>query len=371
MRIAAGASSDIGLVREANEDSLLAEPPVFAVADGMGGHRGGEVASALALETLRQVRGPLADQVREANRVVFERSLSDRALSGMGTTLTAAVAEETRVRLAHVGDSRAYLWRDGRLRRLTEDHTLVNQMVKEGKITEQEATVHPQRSILTRALGVDRDVRVDEDSVDVLDQDRILLCSDGLTAMVGDGQIASVLAQAADPQEAADLLARAANEAGGIDNITALVVDFRGGDEPPGDGDRSAESPRPAAEPRRPSLLERGARLGLALAAAVAIAVVALVGLRLYVDGQWFVGVSDGRVALFRGIPAEVAGFKLHHVVVETEVQASEIEQLALWRDRLRDGITAPSRDDAEEIVDQMRADLAKRAREAAQGPNG
>ena len=160
MRIRAGYSSDIGKARERQEDSYLMEPPLYAVADGMGGHRGGDVASALALDTLaaegrsgsRAEPKRLAERIQEANRAVFDRALEDRSVAGMGTTITAAIVEESVIHLGHVGDSRAYLLRAGTLRRLTEDHTLVHLMVREGKLTEEQAAVHPQRSVLTRAL---------------------------------------------------------------------------------------------------------------------------------------------------------------------------------------------------------------------------
>ncbi len=232
MKVVAAAATDIGQVREGNEDSFLNDEPLFAVADGMGGHRGGEVASKLALETLEVLfrhgrGGTLAEQVKQANRAVFERSMLDRTVAGMGTTLTAALVEGSSVRLAHVGDSRAYLFREGEMRQLTEDHTLVRRMVVEGEITEEEANVHPHRSVLTRALGVDVDVAVDEGVIDVTGGDRLLLCTDGLTAMLTETQIREILSAAAAPDDAAKRLVRAANRAGGVDNITVVVLDFR------------------------------------------------------------------------------------------------------------------------------------------------
>ncbi len=171
MKVSVGAATDIGQVREGNEDSFLIVEPLYAVADGMGGHRGGEVASSLALETVQGMferrEGSLAEQVAEANRAVFDRSQSDRKVSGMGTTLTAAQVEGNRVHLVHVGDSRAYLLRGGELTQITEDHTLVHRMVMEGEISEEEAETHPHRSILTRALGVDRNIQVDEGDLEV------------------------------------------------------------------------------------------------------------------------------------------------------------------------------------------------------------
>jgi len=230
MRVKAGAATDIGLVREANEDGYLNRPPLYAVADGMGGHRGGEVASALALETLergfeREGSEKLADTVREANGVIFERGSRDREVAGMGTTLTVAAAQEDSLHLVHVGDSRAYLLRDGELKLLTEDHTMVQEMVNEGTLTAEEAHDHPQRSILTRALGVWGEIEVDDLNVPLLEGDRILLCTDGLTATVPDERAVEILRDTPDPQDAAARLVETANEGGGIDNTTVVVLD--------------------------------------------------------------------------------------------------------------------------------------------------
>jgi protein phosphatase len=367
MRVTAAAATDVGLVREGNEDSYLTEEPLFAVADGMGGHRGGEVASQLAVETLeklfKQGAGELPDQVQEANRVVFERSVLDRKVAGMGTTLTAALVEGDRVRLAHVGDSRAYLLRDGKLRLLTEDHTLVHRMVSEGEISKEEAETHPQRSVLTRALGVDTVVDVDDDTFQVRTGDRLLLCTDGLTSMVPEDEIEEMLRTVPDPREAAERLVRMANAAGGVDNTTVVVLDFSD-DDPAAQPDGQATSagtalaPAPAGRPARSRRFPTRKLLVWA-GIFVAVVVVALVGLRLYLDSQWYVGVSDGHVAIFRGIPTEVVGFELHHVVVETTISAGQAESLAVYRE-LGDGITAEDRERASAIVEQIRQDVER-----------
>ena len=370
MRVTGAAATDIGLVREGNEDSYLTEEPLFAVADGMGGHRVGEVASQLAVETLEKMfkegAGDLPDQVQEANRVVFERSVLDRKVAGMGTTLTAALVEGDRVRLAHVGDSRAYLLRDGELRLLTEDHTLVNRMVSEGEISKEEAETHPQRSVLTRALGVDTVVDVDDDTFQVRSGDRLLLCTDGLTSMVPEDQIGEILGTVRDPREAAKRLVRMANEAGGVDNTTVVILDFSDDDDdaaaarPDGQA-RSAAGAIATAPAGRPARSRRFPTRKLLVWAGilVAVLVVALVGLRLYLDSQWYVGASSGHVAIFRGIPTEVAGFELHHVVVETTIPAGQAESLAVYRD-LGDGITAEDRERASAIVEQIRRDVER-----------
>src|ERR687897_2167395 len=251
MKVSVGAATDIGQVREGNEDSYLIVEPLYAVADGMGGHRGGEVASSLALETVQGMferrEGSLAEQVEEANRAVFDRSQNDRKVSGMGTTLTAAQIDGNRVHLVHVGDSRAYLLRGGELTQITEDHTLVHRMVMEGEISEEEAETHPHRSILTRALGVDRSIQVDEGDLEVAAGDRLLLCTDGLTGMISEGQIREILVETVDPQEAADKLVGGANRAGGIDKITPLILDF------PNDGGGPGAT-RESAIPRQPTM---------------------------------------------------------------------------------------------------------------------
>jgi PPM family protein phosphatase len=366
MKVTAAVATDVGLVREGNEDSYLTDEPLFAVADGMGGHRGGEVASQLAVETLEKLFkkriGELPDQVREANRVVFERSVVDEKGAGMGTTLTAALVEGDRVRLAHVGDSRAYLVRDGGLRLLTEDHTLVHRMVTEGEISKEEAETHPQRSVLTRALGVDTIVDVDDDTVQVRPGDRLLLCTDGLTSMVSEQAIEEVLRAVPDPQEAAERLVRLANEGGGTDNTTVVVLDFSGD----ADAARPKEEPTPSSEAIAPAPTPKPVRsrrrlprkLLVWIGIIVALVVVAFVGLRLYLDSQWYVGVSDGHVAIFQGISTKVAGFELHHVVVQTTISAEKAESLAVWQDRLGEGITAEDREGADAIVEQIRQDV-------------
>jgi len=361
MRIEAGATTDVGRVREGNEDSFLAADPLYAVADGMGGHRGGEVASRLALETLdalfRRSRGTLADQIREANLAVFERSVLDRKVAGMGTTLTAAAIEQDRLRLVHVGDSRAYLLRGEALRRLTEDHTLVHEMVERGEITQREAEVHPHRSVLTRALGTEPDVAVDEHAVELRDGDRLLLCTDGLTGMLPDERIREILTEEADPQGAADRLVAEANGEGGIDNITAMVLDVRASSTGPRlDTETLEGEPAAGLRPREPR--RRWGRALAWVAGVTLAAVLALTGIRLYLDAQWYVGVSGGHVSVFRGIPVKVIGLRLHSVVEVTEVPARDALALAHFGE-LPEGIPAESREGAEDIVDQIRADLA------------
>jgi PPM family protein phosphatase len=226
-----------GRKRRHNEDAYVLQPPLFAIADGMGGARAGEVASSLAAAALQsgEVDGNGKERVtaliQAANRSVYERSSQDAEVAGMGTTMTVALVEDATVTLGHVGDSRAYVLRDGELEQLTDDHSLVAELVRGGKLSAEEAEHHPQRSVITRALGTDPDVDVDTFTVEAEDGDVFVLCSDGLTDMVGDDEIGQVLAGSRENlKEAAEELVRRANKAGGQDNIT--VVAFEMTDEP-------------------------------------------------------------------------------------------------------------------------------------------
>jgi len=238
MRVARSAvATDPGRKRRLNEDAFVCEPPLFAIADGMGGARAGEVASGLAAAALQEndVNGTGAERVvalmQVANRSVYERSSRDADVAGMGTTMTVALVEDGGITFGHVGDSRAYVLRDGELEQLTDDHSLVAELVRGGKLSAEEAEHHPQRSVITRALGTDPDVDVDTFTVEARNGDVFVLCSDGLTDMVADDEIGSVLSERRGSlDEAANELVRRANKAGGQDNIT--VVAFELTDEP-------------------------------------------------------------------------------------------------------------------------------------------
>src|SRR5436190_16348693 len=204
------AKSDTGRQRRENEDSALAQAPVFVVADGMGGAQAGEVASPIAVDAFAQElptsgtpEQRLVTRAQEANRRIFDVSRSERERAGMGTTLTAAYLDDSNLTIAHVGDSRAYLFRNGSLRRLTQDHSLVDELVRRGKLTEEQAAEHPQRSIITRALGPEPEVEVDTWTYPVQAGDVLLLCSDGLTSMISEDRVTEVLAGASDLEEAA------------------------------------------------------------------------------------------------------------------------------------------------------------------------
>ena len=237
MRLSSFAVTDVGRTRAGNEDSYFCGRTVFAVADGLGGHQGGEVASAAAVEPLAALDGrefaepgeaaeALAAAIGEGNAAILERAAGDPGLWGMGTTVTAAaLAGERHLQLAHVGDSRAYLLRDGSLEQLTTYHTVVGELVRRGRLTPEQAAIHPERSILTRAVGLDPRVPVDTpDPVELRDGDQVLLCSDGLTEAVDDDRITELLSAGADGEAACRSLIDAANAAGGPDNITVVLL---------------------------------------------------------------------------------------------------------------------------------------------------
>jgi PPM family protein phosphatase len=224
-------STDTGRKRRRNEDAFVCEPPLFAVADGMGGAQAGEVASGLAAAALREAGADgggerrVAELIQEANRRVHDRATTDAAATGMGTTITAALVEpEGHVAFGHVGDSRAYLLRDGRLDQLTDDHSLVAELVRRGELSPAEAEVHPQRSVITRALGTDPDVDVDTFSVEAYAGDVFLICSDGLSSYVDGGELEQIVGRyRSDLEAGARALIQAANRGGGEDNITAVL----------------------------------------------------------------------------------------------------------------------------------------------------
>jgi protein phosphatase len=233
-----GHGTDTGKRRRRNEDEYVVAPPLFAIADGMGGAQAGELASSLAAGAVRDdesVSGSgerrVADLIQEANRRVYQRSSQDASASGMGTTMTVALVEDGAVVFGHVGDSRAYLIRDGRLEQVTEDHSLVAELVRSGKLSPEEAETHPQRSVITRALGTDPDVDVDTFSVPTHAGDLFMLCSDGLTSMVEDETILEAAENHRDDLQAAvKALIRAANKGGGEDNITVVLFEIGAGE---------------------------------------------------------------------------------------------------------------------------------------------
>jgi PPM family protein phosphatase len=243
------ALTDTGRKRRHNEDVYVVDPPIFAIADGMGGAAAGEVAAAVAADALRGEGGSgedtLVTLIQEANRRVYERAAEDTAKSGMGTTMTVALLEDGRVRIGHVGDSRAYLLRDGELSQLTDDHSLVGELVRSGKLAPEEAETHPQRSVITRVLGTDPDVDVDTLAIETRSGDLFLLCSDGLYSMVGNDRILELVERnRRDLDAAAKALVAAANKGGGDDNITVVAFEIA----PEGEAAPAAQEPAPDEE---------------------------------------------------------------------------------------------------------------------------
>jgi protein phosphatase len=366
MRLVTGAATDVGRVREGNEDAYLVDDAtgLVAVADGMGGHRAGEVASATALEALRAaVSGgrPLREAMEAANEAVFGKSLTDTGLRGMGTTLTAAtVVSGGTVLVGHVGDSRAYLLHDGELQQVTVDHSLVEELVREGRLTADEAAVHPQRSIITRALGVDASVEVDVYSLELEAGDRLLLCSDGLTGMVQAETIAGILRREDDLTRAAAQLVDAANAAGGEDNITAVILAVT--DDPPVDAAEHGSEPADdavveAAPSETESRRRRGARgIGRVLLWALPIVVVLAVAVGAvgwYARRSYFVDLHQGVVTVFKGVPGGLAGWD-PTIERRTTLRADELRpaDLAAVKDREK----FSSLDDANAFVARIRA---------------
>jgi protein phosphatase len=262
MKLLTTALTDVGRVRAANEDAFVIDDDsgLFAVADGMGGHQAGEVASATAIAALRSGLDDgrkLDEAIVDANAAVVQRAAGDPALRGMGTTLTAAVFDDDAVLvIGHVGDSRAYLLRDGDLEQLTVDHSVVAELIAAGQLTESEAEIDPRRAMITRALGIDVDVEVDVITVDLTVGDRLLFCSDGLTTMLRDDAIADVLRGETDRTRAAQELVEAANEAGGADNITVLLVDVVDDDATVELSPPPVAAPEPEAPPAEPEPTE-------------------------------------------------------------------------------------------------------------------
>jgi protein phosphatase len=386
MKLTAGLFSDVGQVRELNEDYPLVDErlALFAVADGMGGHQGGEVASRTAIEALRAAVASglsINDAIVRANDAVLKRAEGADELAGMGTTMTAVVVVGgQRLLIGHVGDSRAYLLRDGHLERITEDHSLVEELVREGRLTPEQAEVHPQRAIITRALGVEDDLEVDLYTVHVQASDRLLVCSDGLTTMLRDREVERIARTESDPQRAAEALVDAANAAGGEDNITVVVLDVVEVDaEDPPDpialaapeealDDAAAPAAASAsvggvASPATPTASdakpprEKGARLrGIRGALLVVVPLVVILGVATaavgwYARRSYYVGAAGREVVIYKGVPGGVLGWN-PTVEQRSGIEVADLEQID--RDRVADGAARGSLARAESFVDHL-----------------
>jgi len=376
--------TDTGRQRNANEDSYFVRQPIFVVADGMGGAQAGEVASRTAAEAFARdlpdapPEQVLRETIEAANREINERAKADPSLAGMGTTITAAIvdAQGEEVAIGHVGDSRAYRLRAGKLERLTRDHSLVEEMRRKGQLTDAQAEDHPQRSIITRALGPEPEVEVDLQTAPAAPGDVFLLCSDGLTTMIGEERIARALAGATSMGAAVRTLVDEANRAGGRDNITALAFRLEDSETPArasgegatliGDSAEEAgltatevrrRAAAEAARKRREDLAAKPKRRGLKRAAKAAVALL-LVGAvafgAWYANRQvWFLGTDDGgRAALYRGLPYEMP----FGVALYSERYASPIQTAGLPPKR-RDAVTGHdlrSRADAVSLIEDI-----------------
>ena len=412
-QLKAGAATDVGRVRQINEDRYLADERLFAVADGVGGHQAGEVASQTSVETLQRIfedgehttEGLIA-AAEAANQAVWQLAQGSREKRGMGTTLTAlALVQEDgeeQLALINVGDSRAYMLQQGELIQLTEDHSLVEELVRDGKLTPAEAQVHPQRSIITRALGMEPAIEVDSWEIIPYTGDRILLCSDGLTNELSDERIASTLRQIANPQEAAHDLVRQARAAGGSDNITVVVVDVVDDDgrskqasaalgaskgstgstkvtSPPtvqtaqptveDTAMRVAAPPAPAPEPpSRPQLAPPAAavphrrftwRVALFVFAILAVVGTAVYAMAWYARGAYYVGLDNEQVAIFRGRPGGMLWFD--PTLVERKQQPTGAELLPAQRIELEAGHEVSSKAAADRYVNNLRQEVEAR----------
>lgn len=343
-----GSRTEIGHVREHNEDSLVVMPPLFAVADGMGGHEAGEVASEMTVNTLSRLAPDHADAdaltraVCAANLDVLKAPREGIGREGMGTTLTAAILEKERLVIAQVGDSRAYLLHQGKLQQLTRDHSLMADMIEAGQLTEAEARVHPNRSVITRAIGSDPHMQPDIYELNVETGDRLLLCSDGICSMIEDDVIESIMARTHAPQECADALVEAALDAGGYDNATAVVVDVEGFKEV---RERKAE--------------RKSKRLFvIVIVALVLLLAGAVFAAYQYVNNSAYLVEQDGKVAVYRGLNDNLLGMPLSSLDHVTDVEVAQLQPGVA--NRIKEGLPVSGLDEANELITSYEQDIAR-----------
>lgn len=344
-----GSRTDVGCVREQNEDSLIVTPPLFVIADGMGGHAAGEIASEIAVSTIAE-HAPqhpdpeaLGAAVEEANRAIIDAAISGEGRQGMGTTVTAAMLENEKLVIAQVGDSRAYLLHDGKLSQITHDHSLMANMIEAGQITPEEARVHPNRSVITRALGNDPATRPDLYEMTVVAGDRLLLCSDGLSSMILDEDIEAVLTRVKDPQRCASQLVNEAIAAGGYDNITVIVADIQG------------------TSVKQTKKTKRRSRITVAFIILLFLAIIggAAWGTMQYLNHVAYLGNNDGYVAIYQGVPGELLGMSSSTLVETTDIPVAELSSTAA--SSINEGLRVGSVEEAQTLVEQYRADLSTR----------
>lgn len=344
-----GSRTDVGCVRDHNEDSLVVAPPLFAVADGMGGHAAGEVASEIAVNVLAELApkdldgAALEHAVEEANHEIIRAACDGRGREGMGTTLTACMLENERLIIAQVGDSRAYLLHHGKLQQLTRDHSLMADMIEAGQLTPEEARHHPQRSVITRALGSDPNTRPDMYEINVETGDRLLVCSDGLSSMIEDEQIEAVMRRVPDPQRCASQLVNEAIAAGGHDNVTVIVSNVTG-----------------FAEKRRRKLA-RKTKFSVALVLVLFLAILGggAWGVHTWLHTTAYLGEDNGKVAVYEGVPADFLGMPLYKQQEVTDVSVDSLQPGTATR--LEEGIRVDNMDAAQDLVQQYRDEAAQR----------
>ncbi len=342
-----GSRTDVGCVRDHNEDSLVVTPPLFVVADGMGGHAAGEVASEIATTVLAEKAPKTPDAealgraVEEANLEIIAAAEDGRGREGMGTTCTAAILQEERLVIAQVGDSRAYLLHQGELQQLTRDHSLVAMMVEAGQLTPEEARIHPRRSVITRALGTDPSTKPDLYEIDVEAGDRLLLCSDGLYGMVEDPDIQAIMTRTADPQRCASQLVNEAIAAGGNDNVTVIVVDI--------EGKREAR--------RKKIALKTKLTIAFVLILLAAIVAGAAWGINAYVHNSAYLAEEDGNVAIYQGIPEPFLFVSYSELVEETDVPVDKLSPGVA--DRIREGLRVDNVNAARDLIEEYRDQLS------------
>lgn len=353
--ISFGSRTDIGYVRDHNEDSLIIIPPLFAVADGMGGHEAGEIASEITVNTLAELAPSHLDAegltaaVEAANYNVMKAPRQGIGRDGMGTTLTAAMLEGERLLIAQVGDSRAYLLHKGHLQQITRDHSLMADLIEAGQITPEEARVHPNRSVITRAIGSDIHMRPDIYELNVDAGDRILLCSDGLSSMISNNAIESIMRRQSDAQHCADELVTAALENGGADNVTIVVADVPGFSE---------------VREKKRAHKSRVFYIGLAIAL-VAVIFAAGFGGYAFISNSAYLIEENGKVSVYRGTPDDFMGIKLSTLDHTTNVDVDKLQPGVA--NRIKEGMSVSSIDEANSLIAGYEEEIARGEAEAQQ----
>lgn len=353
--ISFGSRTDIGYVRDHNEDSLIIIPPLFAVADGMGGHEAGEIASEITVNTLAELAPSHLDAegltaaVEAANYNVMKAPRQGIGRDGMGTTLTAAMLEGERLLIAQVGDSRAYLLHKGHLQQITRDHSLMADLIEAGQITPEEARVHPNRSVITRAIGSDIHMRPDIYELNVDAGDRILLCSDGLSSMISNNAIESIMRRQSDAQHCANELVTAALENGGADNVTVVVADVPGFSE---------------VREKKRAHKSRVFYIGLAIAL-VAVIFAAGFGGYAFISNSAYLIEENGKVSVYRGTPDDFMGIKLSTLDHTTNVDVDKLQPGVA--NRIKEGMSVSSIDEANSLIAGYEEEIARGEAEAQQ----